>query len=86
MSEIGGNLLSLQKQIAEHPCSWCGRTREELPEGERHFTVFHDEASDTIEMACDVCMASEGLGVLMRFAENRRATEIKAAGRTPSSR
>ena len=79
MSEAGIGLSSLQKQIAEHPCSWCGRKREELPEGERHFTVFHDEASDTIEMACDVCMASEALGVLTRFAQNRQATEIKAA-------
>ena len=72
MSDYKEALLETLQQIKEHPCSWCGRTREQLPEGEQHLAVLMDEKSNSAELACDDCLANVAGSVLKRFTTNRQ--------------
>ena len=71
MSDYKDALLETLRQFKEHPCSWCGRTRQQLPKGEQYLAVLMDEKSNSAELACDNCLANVASSVLKRFTEKR---------------
>ena len=75
MSDWQEQALELERQIAAHPCSWCGRTRNELPEGAQHMALLIDGQTDRAELACDDCLANIAPGVLTRFKEIRQKAD-----------
>jgi hypothetical protein len=72
-------LLERQQQVKDHPCSWCARSRSELPEGAQYLAVLMDERSDTVELACDDCLANVAGDVLKRFTTNRQTSNESEA-------
>jgi hypothetical protein len=64
--------LELERRIAAHPCSWCGRTRAELPADAQHMALLIDGQNDRAEVACDECLAEVAAGVLERFKAKRQ--------------
>lgn len=79
MSDYKEALLETLQQIEEHPCSWCGRTRGQLPEGEQCLAVLMDEKSNSVELACDDCLANVASDVLKRFTMNRQPSNESEA-------
>jgi len=71
VSDYKEALLETLQQIKEHPCSWCGRTRKQLPAGEQFLAVLMDEKSNSVELACDDCLANVAGSVLKRFTASR---------------
>ncbi len=67
--------LELERRIAAHPCSWCGRTRAELPAGAQHMALLIDGRTNRMEAACDDCLAGFAPELLARFKAHRRATD-----------
>lgn len=72
MSDWQEQALELERQIAAHPCSWCGRTRDQLPEGEQYMSLLIDGQTDRAELACDACLGTVAPAVLTRFTQKRQ--------------